>query len=101
MVLRLREPAPERPHDRRMVAGRNAEARMPVDDPRSWGGDRDVGQQPDRKPGAYGRSGDRRNDRLRAVDDVVDEVAGFVEDAKPRFVVARDHLDEVEVSARA
>ena len=47
--------------------------------------DRDVGEQPDRQARADGGAGHRRDDRLRAVDHVVDEVARLVEDAPPRF----------------
>ncbi len=63
--------------------------------------DRDVGEQPDREPGADRGAGHRRDDRLRAVDHVVDEVARLVEDAPPRLVVGRDLEHEVEVAARA
>src|SRR5581483_2543527 len=101
VVLRLREPAEERPHDHGMVAGGHAETRVPVDDPRSGGGDADVGEERDREPRAHRRPVDRRDDRLAAVDDVVDEVARLVEDTQARLPVGRDVLDEAEVSARA
>src|SRR4029079_17701365 len=44
---------------------------------------------------------DRGDDRLAAVDDVVDEVARLVEDAQARAPVRRDVLDEAEVAAGA
>ena len=81
VVLRLRHPAQERPDDHRVVAGGDAELCVPVDDPRLRGGDRDVGQEPDREARPDGRAGHRRHDRLRAVDDVVDQVTRLVEDA--------------------
>ena len=101
VVLRLREPAEQRPHEHRMVAGSDAELRVPVDDPRRRGRDRDVGEQADSQPGPDGRACHRRHDRLRAGDDVVDEVACLVEDAPPRIRVVRDLDDEVEVSSGA
>ena len=52
--------------------------------------DRDVGEQPDREPRADRRPGHRRDDRLRAADHVVDEVARLLEDARARLGVVRD-----------
>ncbi len=99
VVLRLRQPAEERPHDHRVVARCDAELRVAVDDPRVGGHDRDVGEQADGEAGTDGRAGHRRDDRLRAVDDVVDEVARLVEDAQPGRVIRRDLDHEVEVAA--
>ena len=63
--------------------------------------DRDVGEQSDRQAGTDGGAGHRRDDRLRTVDDVVDEVARLVEDAQPWLVVGCDLEHEVEIAARA
>ena len=90
VVLRLGEPAEERPHDHGVIAGRDAEPRVAVDDRRRRSGDADVREQRHREPGADCRAVDRRDDRLAAVDDVVDEVARLVEDAQPRVPVLRD-----------
>ena len=63
--------------------------------------DRDVRKQADGESGADGGPGHRRDDRLRAVDHVVDEVAGLVEDPLPRRRVLRDLEHQVEVAASA
>ena len=56
--------------------------------------------RPDDEPGADGHAVHRRDDRLAAVDDVVDEVARLAEHPGARREV-RDHLlDEIEVAAR-
>ena len=89
VVLGLGHAAQQRPDDRRVVAGRDAEPGVPVDDPGVRRGDRHVGEQADDQPGADRRALDRRHDRLRAVDDVVDEVAGLAQHADPHREVAR------------
>jgi enoyl-CoA hydratase len=84
-----------------MVAGRDAEPRVTVDDPRARRRDADVREERYREAGSDCMTVDRRDDRLAAVDDVVDEVTSFVKDAHARCVVACDVLDEIEVAARA
>ncbi len=101
VVLRLRHTAQQRPHDRCVIAGGDAEPRVPVDDARIRCRDRDVGEQAHDEARADGRPGHRRDDGCRTVDDVVDKVARLVEHAPPRLVVASHLIDEVEIAARA
>ena len=87
VVLRLRHAAQQRPDDRRVVARGDAQARVAVDDARVLRGDRDVGEQPRHQPRADRRAVHRRDHDLRAVDDVVDEVARLAPDARARLEV--------------
>ena len=51
IVLRLGHPAQQRPDDRGMVAGGDAELGVPIDDARLLRGDRNVGEQAAYEPG--------------------------------------------------
>ena len=62
-------------------------------------GDRDVGEQADDQAGADRRAVDRRHDRLRAVDDVVDEVARLAHHPRAHGVVVDHLLDQLEAAA--
>ena len=84
-----------------MIAGGDTELRVAVDDARHRARERDVGEQTDHEPSADGRTGDRGDDRCRAVEHVVDEVARLVEDAQPRVGVVGDREHEVEIAAGA
>jgi enoyl-CoA hydratase len=101
VVFRLRHPAEQGPHENRMVTGRDAQSGVAVDDARARCRDAHVREQRHRQACADCRAVDRRDNRLAAVDDVVDEVARLVEHAEPRVPVARDVLDEREVAAGA
>ncbi len=101
VVLRLRHPAEERPDDRGVVARGDAELRVAVDDARLRRRERDVREQADDESRADRGAGDRGDDRRRAGEHVVDEVARLVEDALPRLLVVGDAEHEVEVAARA
>jgi hypothetical protein len=63
-----------------VIAGRDAEPRVPVDEPRRGRREADVGEQRDGEAGTDRVPLDGGDDRLAAVDDVVDEVARLVED---------------------
>ena len=98
VVLGLRHPAQQRPHDGGMVPGRDAEARMPVDDPRVLCGDRNVRQQPDHQPRTDRRPVHCGHHDLRAVDDVVDDVARLAPHPLPHGGIVRDVLHQREVA---
>jgi asparagine synthase (glutamine-hydrolysing) len=100
VVLRLGHAAQQRPYDRRMVAGRDAEAGVAVDDAGGTAGDRDVGEQARHEAGADGRALHRRDDGLGAVDQVVDEVARLLPHAAERVEVLGHLLHEVEIATR-
>ena len=57
--------------------------------------------RPTTRPAPTAGPGDRRDDRRRAAEHVVDEVASLVEDALPRLGVVGDREHEVEVAAGA
>jgi len=99
VVLRLGHAAEQRPDDRRVVAGGDAEARVAVDEARVLRRDGDVRQQPGDQAGADRRSVHRRDDNLRAVDQVVDQVARLAPDARAHREVARHLLDHGQVAA--
>ena len=65
----------------------------------SFVGDRDVGEQPADEAGADRRAAHGADDRLRAVDQVVDEVPRLLPVARARVEVVDDALDHVEVAA--
>ena len=98
VVLGLRHPAQQRPHDGGMVPGRDAEARMPVDDPRVLCGDRNIRQQPDHQPRTDRRPVHCGHHDLRAVDDVVDNVARLAPHALPYCGVVGDVLHQRQVA---
>ena len=62
-VLGLGHAAEQRPADRRVVAGRHAEAGVAVDDAGGATDHRHVGQQRGHQPGAHGGTVHRRHDR--------------------------------------
>src|SRR5256886_17040775 len=66
VVLRLRHPAEERPEDRRVVAGRDAESRVAVGQARRLRDDADIGKQRDDEAPADRRPADRRPHRPAA-----------------------------------
>src|SRR5204863_5101666 len=98
VVAGLRHPGQQRPDDRRVVAGGDAELDVPVADLRVLGGDRDVGEKSGDGARAYGHAVDGRDDGLLAVDDVVDQVRHLGEHVRDRVVVAGDALDHREVA---
>ncbi|MNN45260.1 hypothetical protein D3C81_1595860 [compost metagenome] len=72
---------------------------MAVDQPRGARRHRDIRQQRRYQPGTDGGTVDRRNDRLGAVDDVVDQVFRLAPDAGAGLEGV-DHLfDHLEVAA--
>jgi hypothetical protein len=92
-------PAQQRPDDGRVVAGRDAELHVPVAQPGVVSADAHVGQQRDDQAGAHRHTVDRRDDRLLAVDDVVDQVAHLVEHPADPAVVARHPVHHGQVAA--
>src|SRR5262249_26728333 len=62
--------------------------------------DRDVGQQSRRQTGPDAGSLDGSDDRLAAVDEVVDEVARLLPDTGAGGPITRHHLDHAEIAAR-
>ena len=61
-----------------MIACRDTEPGVAVEDLRVTAGDCDVGQRSDREAGTHGRAAVGGYDRFRAVDEVGAEVAGFL-----------------------
>src|SRR3989442_1360485 len=98
VVLRLRHSAEERPDDRRVVTGRDAEARVAVGQARGLRDDADVGEQRDDQARADCGAVDRRHHRLVEVDHVVDEGRRLAHGARGRVGVPRHLLDEREVA---
>ncbi|KAG1169217.1 hypothetical protein G6F35_017340 [Rhizopus arrhizus] len=82
-----------------VVARGHAQAGVAVDDPRVARRDRDVGQQPGHQPRAHGRAMHGGHNGLAAIDDVVDQVAGFAPDAGAHVEVVRHLLHQVQVAA--
>src|SRR2546422_998619 len=99
VVLRLRQAAKQRQDDGRVVASRHAQARVAVDEPRVLRRDRDVREQARYQPRADRRAVHRRDHHLRAVDQVVDQVARLAPDARPHGEVARHLLHHREIAA--
>ncbi len=64
-----------------MVAGGYAHAHVSICQPGIFGGNGDVGQQGNNQPCPDGRTVDGGDDGFGTAQHVVDEVAGFVEDA--------------------
>ena len=73
---------------------------MTVDDFRCLAGNGDVCKQPRYQPGTDGNAIDRGNNRLVAVDDVVDEVAGFLPCLHARHLVVHVRFDHAEIATR-
>src|SRR6185503_20663909 len=76
----------------------DAEAGVAVYDAGRRGGDRDVGQQADGQAGSHRRPGHGRHDRLGAVDDAVDDVAGLPHRVDASLEVRCHLLDHREVA---
>ena len=99
VVLGLGHAAEQRPDDHGVIAGGDAEPRVAVDDLGLLRGDRDVGQDAGDQARADGGAAHGADDRLGAVDDVVDDVARFLPGSEQRVVVLHVVLDQVEVAA--
>jgi hypothetical protein len=82
-----------------VIAGRDAELDVAVAEPGILRADRDVGQQGHHGARADGHAVDRRDDRLLAVDDVVDQVAHLGEHVRHPVVIAGHPPDHVQVAA--
>src|SRR5688572_30938168 len=82
-----------------MVARRDAQARVAVDELCIPAGDRDIGHQRRRQSRAHRGPVDRRDDDLRAVQHVVDQVARLAPDARPHVEVARHLLHHRHAAA--
>ncbi|MDT4858712.1 hypothetical protein FQZ97_931920 [compost metagenome] len=82
-----------------MVARGHAQPGVAVDDARGPGCDRDIGQQPRHQAGTDGRAVHRRDHRLVAVDDVVDQVARFVPHARAGLEIVGHVFHQRQVAA--
>src|ERR1700756_1351605 len=83
-----------------MIARRDAKARMTVDDARRLRRNRNIREQSPDESRTHGRSVHRRDDRLAAVDHVVDEIACLAPYARAHVEVVRHLFDEAEIAAR-
>src|SRR5262245_19847357 len=99
VVLCLGHAAEQRPDDDGVVAGGDAEPGVAVDDLGLLRGDRHVGQDARDQARAYGGAAHGADDRLGAVDDVVDDVARLLPGPQKRVVVLHVLFDDVEVAA--
>ena len=99
IVFRLGKPAQQRPDDAGDIAGRDAKPGVTVDDARGLSADRDVGEDADDEAGADRDAVDGRDDRLVAVDDVVDEVLGLLPGRHARDRIVENALDQLEIAA--
>jgi hypothetical protein len=84
-----------------VVAGGEAEAGVAVDQLGGPAHHRDVGQDGADEAAAHRRPAHRRDDRLGAVDHVVDHVAGLAQVLHAHLVVADHLVDHLEVAAGA
>src|SRR5690242_6596470 len=82
-----------------MVASGHAQTGVTVDDARGLRGNRNIRKQATDEAGANCGAPHRADDRLRAVDDVVNEVAGLLPHLVPEVVVGHAALDDGEVTA--
>ena len=82
-----------------MVTGDDADAGVAVDDPGVASSNGDVGEQPHDQSSTDCRAFHRGDDRLGAVDRVVDQVARLTPDGGPVLEAADDVVDHVEVTA--
>ena len=73
---------------------------MAVDDARRLAGDGDIRKQACDEPGAHRRPPQRRNDRLRAIDHVVDEISCLAKDLQGSAVVLGHCVEQFEAAAR-
>ena len=83
-----------------MIAGRDAEPDVAIGDAHRFGSDRNIRHECDREARADRDAIDGRDDRLLAVEHVVDDVAGLLHHAADSLRVALHVLDHVEVAAR-
>jgi hypothetical protein len=99
MIFGLGHAAENRPDDRRVIAGSDAELGMPVDEAGRRAGDGDVGEKSQRQASAHRRAVDRRDHRLAAVDQVVDHVARFLPNAAAGGEIRNHLVQQVEIAA--
>ncbi|MBA7654540.1 hypothetical protein ES703_62420 [subsurface metagenome] len=100
IILCLGHAAEQRPNDRRYVTCGNPQAGVPVNNLGSLACDRHVSQNSDNEPRTRGWAIDRRDDRLVAIDDVVNEILGFLPGSHHLVEVARYSFDQAEISPR-
>jgi hypothetical protein len=100
VVLRFRHAAQQRPTDRGVVTGGDAEAGVAIDDPCRATDHGDVRKETGGQTRADRGTVHGRHDRLRAVDHVEDEVTRFSHDARSGLVAPDSVADQVEGSAR-
>lgn len=99
IIFRFRKAAQQRPNNAGDIAGRNAKSRMTVDDAGRLSRDRNVREYADNETRADRNPVDRRNDRLVAVDDVVDKVLGLLPSRHSGDGIVEDALDQLEVAS--
>src|SRR5438046_2535213 len=73
---------------------------MTIAKTRTFGHDADIGEQTDDDSGADSDTVNRRNDRFRAIQHFVDDVAGLLQYRDNLFIVSVRVLDPVEVPTR-
>ena len=100
IVFGLGHAAQQRPDDRRMIAGGDAELGVAVDQLGGLGRDRNVGQHADHQARAHGGAADGADDRLAAIDHVVDEIARLLPTLAALLEVVGEIAGHVEVAAR-
>src|SRR5664279_2771444 len=99
VIFRLGKPAQQRPDDAGDIAGRDPEPGVAIDDARGLSADRHVGEDADHQSGTDRDAVDRRDDRLVAIDDVVDEILGFLPCRHARDRIVEDALDQLKIAA--
>src|SRR5918995_1223502 len=99
VVLGLGHAAEDRPHDHRMIARGDAEPGVAVDDLGFLRDDGYIGQDARDQARADGGTAHGADDRLGAVDDVVDDIARLLPRAEQGGVVLDVVFDEIEVAA--
>jgi len=82
-----------------VIAGRDAEPRVAVDDARVPRRDRDVREEPAHEPRAHGGPVQGGDDRLRAVEHVLHDVARLAQHARAERIVAKHRVDQLEAAA--
>ena len=100
VILRFRHAAEQRPHNRSVIARSPSHFGMPVAQTGTLGHDADIGKQTDNNACTHSDAVDRCDDRLRAVQHVVDDVARLFQDLHDFFVMAVRVPDSVEIAAR-
>jgi len=83
-----------------MIARGDTQSDVAVGDTHRFGGNRNIRHERDREARANRDSVDGRDDRLLAVEHVVDDIARFFQHAPDDLRVALHVLDHVEVAAR-